>query len=375
MRDGDGGGREAAPARRPPRSSLAPVRRRRDVRPHARVRPTSLSRRLTAAGMAVLVSGLVACSGSAHTSKPILGTPTRSAGTMTPSTATRAGVPGMPTSFVAITWSGGPSGLVVADRASGRVIRTLVPAEPGAGVIDASVTGDGAVYYTGGFGTCAAGIGRVKAGGGGPEIVLPRAAGIDASPSVRSDGTLLAFASSDCAAHLSLVIASTMTFMPAGGVAGESPASAQAWSRDGSQLLTISNPPDGGAPLLHDLGITAAGTIRADRIVASSSGCYYATALFSADGTIVAGRFCGSDNDIVSVDPTNGRVRAVLVASRPGRASMPVSLDASGTYLLWNDGLGQAGLSPSTSSWQVLGRGMTTALPHYPALLPLAWIG
>jgi len=186
---------------------------------------------------------------------------------------------------------------------------------------------------------------------------------------------MLAFASSDCSAHLNLVIAPTTTFMPVGEVVGQSPASAQAWSRDGSQLLTISNPPDGGAPLLHVLSVTRSGTIGVDRIITATFGCYYATALFSPDGSVVASRFCGANNDIVSLDPTSSRVRSVLVAAQPGRAALPQSLDTSGTYLSWNGGAGQGELSPAASVWQVLAGGNTTALPHYTTLLPVAWIG
>ena len=334
---------------------------------------------LTAAGVAVLAVGLGGCSGSSRRSDRIGTVPAghQITTTILASTSTVADptAPREPSAFVAVTWSGGPSGLVVADRASGRTIRTLVPAEPGGGVVEASVSGDGStVYFAAGFGTCAAGIGRVQVAAGGPEIVLPRATGIDGSPSVRPDGRMLAFASSDCSAHLSLVIAPTSTFAPASALVGQSPASTQAWSRDGSQLLTISNPPD-GAPLLHVLSVTRSGTIGVDRIVASTFGCYYATALFSPDGSVVASRFCGANNDILSLDPISSRIRSVLVAAQPGRAALPQSLDTSGTYLLWNGGVAQGELSPSTSAWQVLAGGSTTALPHYATLVPVAWIG
>jgi len=334
---------------------------------------------LTATGVAVLAVGLGCCSGSSGGSNPIGTGPAGNqiTSTIMASTSTVADrtAPAEPTAFVALAWSDGPTGLVVADRASGRTIRTLVPPEPGGGVVEASVSGDGStVYFATGFGTCAAGIGRVQVAGGGPEIVLPRAAGIDGSPSVRPDGTMLAFASSDCSAHLSLVIAPTSTFTPASELGGQSPASTQAWSRDGLQLLTLSNPP-GGAPLLHVLGVTRSGTIGVDRTIASTFGCYYATALFSPDGSVVASRFCGANNDILSLDPVSGRIRSVLVAAQPGRAALPQSLDTSGTYLLWNGGVAQGELSPSTSAWQVLARGNTTALPHYATLVPVAWIG
>lgn len=312
-------------------------------------------------------------------------TPSRSAGTASP-----------PARYVAT--DGTPTRLVVIDRVTGKVVKTLTPAEAGGGAGSPTMPSPGSVLYFGqGNGTCGANIMKVPVAGGTPVpgaslglvdgLAMDQAAG---PLSVRPDGRVLAVGRvNSCLAKAPSVIGLALIDTTSGrqsvtDTSVDGPASAQAWSPDGTELLAIRDNGAAGRGAsggieLHLLTLGSGEQVTGDRTLSpAQTGCSYDSALFSPrSGDVIANLDCGltGASSIVEVDPKAGEETGTVLAAQPGVGVGAQAIDPSGVYLMYETAPWPPSPTSTATSWRVLNRsnGQSTplAVPHLAS--PEAW--
>lgn len=286
---------------------------------------------------------------------------------------------------------------MVIDRVTGKVVKTLTPGEAGGGAGYPTMPSSGSVLYFGqGNGTCGANIMKVPVAGGTPvpgaSLGLVSGLAMDeaAGPfSVRPDGRVLAVERvSSCLARgpnfVGLALIDTTSgrqFVTDTSVDG--PASAQAWSPDGTELLAIRDNGAAGRGAsggieLHLLALGSGEQVTGDRTLSpAQAGCSYDSALFSPRGDVIASVDCGltGASSIVEVDPKAGAETGTVLAAQPGAAVGAQAIDPSGAYLMYETAPWPPPPTSTATSWRVLNRsnGQSTplAVPHLAS--PEAW--
>jgi hypothetical protein len=318
---------------------------------------------------------------------PRPGTGTGPGPSPSPASPLPAGAPvrGVPATYLAIDGRGLPR-LARVDAATGAVLEELTPAEGGGGPGAPTLPSDHSViYYQQGAGRCAAEILQLPAGGGEPAGAfrgggpgyLDNTGEADVTPSVRPDGGLLAFGRTACWASSSV---STLAFVDTGtrrqvfnDADVEAPASSQAWSPDGTELLAVRRVPGPNpAPTeeLHLLKVGRTGIVAADRVLATpQAGCAYGQARFApVTANIFAELHCASGSSIVELNSVTGKVLATVVPAAPGTAVELGPIDPSGQDLAYGSTAG-----PAAQAWFVLRAGKSAPLPAASQVTPAAW--
>lgn len=278
----------------------------------------------------------------------------------------------------------GMTGLIEVSTATGRVVRQLVPPEPGGGAFWPTLPADRSVIYLQqGNGTCGAQINEISPTG----TLIHAAIGaaptpsdgeqVDGLPSVSPDGQMLAFHREICDIGVvpgfivnQLVILSLATGRDLTTTsAALEPASPQAWSPDGRSLLAYTEASSGGT--VHLLSIDTGGHITADRVLPPGAGCFYERgAVFDrVTDRIDVVRTCGSVGAVVVLDAVTGAVVGTLL-NLPNAVPQLQAIDSSGRYLIY----GSRNPASNGMSWFVLSGGRSLPLPAGSNIdMPASW--
>jgi len=316
----------------------------------------------------ILAAALVAACGppSGGQVKP----PPAATASLSPSTLpSPLGIPlRAPKTFAAVTSDGR---IALVSAATGQVVGYLTAAGPGGGPSELAPTADRkTIYFSRGDGTCAGHLATVAVDGG-REIALQGSGlrGPEQWPAARPTGTEIAFARYDCATYkASLVVANlgSEQHFPSEGIAFAS------WSSDGGRLAYS----DG--PAITILDVNAGGAVTSSHGLPAVQGCQLTHPEFVPQTRLLAvAEACGVEGPnrqvkIVTVDPTSGEVRNVLLTLRTGMELVSMSFDATGQFLLYGTTasvpsatvISQA--SPVQLYWFANGRSqLITADSHY----------
>ena len=236
-----------------------------------------------------------------------------------------------PKTFAAVTLDGR---IALVSAATGQVAGYLTAAGPGGGPSELAPTADRkTIYFSRGDGTCAGHLATVAVDGG-PEIPLQGSGlrGPEQWPAARPTGTEIAFARYDCATYkASLVVANlgAEQHFPAEGITFAS------WSSDGSRLAYS----DG--PAISVLDVNAGGAVTSSHRLPGVQGCELTHPEFVPQTQLLAvAEACGVEGPnrlvkIVTVDPTSGEVRNLLLTLRSGMELVSMSFDVTGQFLLY----------------------------------------
>ncbi|MGH2719505.1 MAG: hypothetical protein ACRDJU_13145 [Actinomycetota bacterium] len=293
---------------------------------------------------------------------------------------------------------GTPPRLVVIDRVTGKVVKKLTPAEPGGGANSPTMPSSGSVLYFGqGDGTCGNNILKVPVAGGTPvpgaSLGLVDGAAMDEAGeafSVRPDGRVLAVGRDNSClpqepSFTELALIDTVSgAQVVTDTSVDGPASDQAWSPDGTELLTIrDNGIDvrgaSGGIEFHLLTLGSGEQVTGDRTLSpAQAGCSYDSALFSpSSGDVIADLDCGltGPSSLVELDPKTGAETDTVLSPQPGVAVGAQAIDPSGVYLMYETGPWPPSPTSTAVSWLVLDRssGRSTPLAVPPGVVPGAW--
>jgi hypothetical protein len=226
--------------------------------------------------------------------------------------------------------------IALVSTVTGQVADYLTAALPGGGPSELAPTADRKyIYFSRGDGTCAGHLATVAVGGG-PENPLQGSGlrGPEQWPAVRPTGTEIAFARHDCATSKESLIVARLGSGSEQHFVAETVAFAS-WSSDSSRLAYSD------VPAITVLDVNADGAVTSSHRLPSVEGCQLMHSEFVPQTQLLAvAEACGAQGPnrqvkIVTVDPTSGALRNVLLTLATGMELVSMSFDASGQFLLY----------------------------------------